>query len=415
MEIDDQSGRDESRLLGWVSASLLVLGAASLTISILWHPPENALVAPVIREFFTQLWPFTVTTAFALLIYERRLRKSFIAEMRRISGPSIVKALLPRQVLYTLLSHIYGEQPENRDVTAGVLGGAGEKPNGADLTISSSTTVYYRLQNAGAGQYRLTSTVRYAFTHPVSDARFALFALGSADLRDSIILGCDLPLFDYWYFPSDEQFERSSETVRKSAKMKVLYLDADGIRRQSSEFVAPMQKVDPKYWPDYLSFFRTDLGALRRRDPSNFLNKLSIYSCELREVLNNEDYRLAEILGIEFSSSSLQSKDDGYCYWSAGYPCLVRRIHFDASDFTPDQPDSEWRFRLAPFMLHGYSHTDEWVEASHIEPLTVSSWMLPGHGVALLWKPLQSVALDPNEEVRASQDGGGDVGPVGRL
>ena len=77
-----------------------------------------------------------VTAVLLVVAYRRVLRRRLINELLQLSGPSIVRALLPQQVMTAFLSEIYGDSDANRDVIAGVLGGEGVEPHGGDLTIS---------------------------------------------------------------------------------------------------------------------------------------------------------------------------------------------------------------------------------------------------------------------------------------
>jgi hypothetical protein len=103
----------------------------------------------------------SVATTIVLLTVAYRifLRRRLTDELIQVSGPSIVKALLPQQVMATFLSEIYGEGEANRDVIAGVLGGEGAEPHGTDLTISTHTTVDYELRAVDHRIYELISTV----------------------------------------------------------------------------------------------------------------------------------------------------------------------------------------------------------------------------------------------------------------
>lgn len=231
--ISDTEERDRDAVLRRVGLGLFTVGLCSLITAVLWKPGEHAPVQHVFRELFIQVWPFTLTAAASLLLYERMLRQSFVREMERVSGPPIVRTLLPRQVMDTFLAHIYGEQQQNRHVVAGVLGGAGEKPQAADLTISTSTTVEYVLKDKSEvpGEYELTATVSYTSKHPVTDARLALFAVSGPELRDTITLACDLPIFDYWYFPSPRQLRESVSLRPRSISTPVSLCGATRLRR----------------------------------------------------------------------------------------------------------------------------------------------------------------------------------------
>src|ERR1700738_954404 len=137
-----------------------------------------------------------ITVALLVVSYRRILRRRLTDELVRLSGPSIIRALLPLQVMTTFLSEIYGHSEANRDVVAGVLGGEGVEPHGADLTISTHTTVDYELRAVDDQTYELISTVKYSFKANVADHRFVIFATCDPLLRNSITLACRLPLFE---------------------------------------------------------------------------------------------------------------------------------------------------------------------------------------------------------------------------
>jgi hypothetical protein len=77
----------------------------------------------------------SIAAALLVVAYRRTLRRRLTDELLRLSGPSIVRALLPQQVMTTFISAIYGDSEATHDVVAGVLGGVGAEPHGGDLTI----------------------------------------------------------------------------------------------------------------------------------------------------------------------------------------------------------------------------------------------------------------------------------------
>ncbi|MCA1701828.1 MAG: hypothetical protein LC808_00570, partial [Actinobacteria bacterium] len=70
----------------------------------------------------------------------------------------------------------------------------------------------------------------------------------------------------------------------------------------------------------------------------------------------------------------------------APYPCYVERISFDTAGLSLDGSTC-WLFRVVPFTFRSTIATDGWTPAGQLKDLAVRSWLLPGHGVALLWKP----------------------------
>jgi hypothetical protein len=83
--------------------------------------------------------------------------------------------------------------------------------------------------------------------------------------------------------------------------------------------------------------------------------------------------------------TALGRVDDGFCYWQAPYPCYVERIRFAASELNVD--GTSWVFQVAPFIFQSEIVTTGWIPAEQLDDLLIRSWLLPGHGVALMWKP----------------------------
>ena len=153
---------------GTVAVALAALGGALLGVAVL-----------VILLFAT-----------LYLQYRRALRPHLVAELVRLSGPSIVHALPPHEVMTALLSKIYGHSDANHDVIVGVLGGECVEPHGGDLTVSTRSTVNLELRAIDHDTYELVSTVTYTFKNIVPDHRFVIFAMCDPLLRDSIALAC---------------------------------------------------------------------------------------------------------------------------------------------------------------------------------------------------------------------------------
>lgn len=323
--------------------------------------------------------------ALLVVAYRRVLRRCLTDELVRLSGPSIVRALLPQQVMTALLSKIYGEGEANRDVVAGLLGGEGAEPHGADLTISTHTTVDYELRAVDHQTYELISTVTYSFKENVADHRFVIFALCDPLLRDPITLACRLPLFESWFVPDQSLFEQSVDAMLASVNIGIRYTDLDGGRHEVALGKVQLTEVGYGDWPEYLTFFRTPVGTMPRQNPAQYLRTLRIFECDLGE-LTDVDHAVGSVENLSLRSTTLQRVDDGFCYWQAPYPCYVERISFDATALDPDG-DTCWLFRVVPFTLRSAIATAGWTPAVQLKDLTVRSWLLPGHGVALLWKP----------------------------
>ncbi|MGH4014417.1 MAG: hypothetical protein ACRDSL_10930 [Pseudonocardiaceae bacterium] len=320
-----------------------------------------------------------------VVTYRWVLRRHLIEELVRLAGPSIVQALLPQQVMTTFLSRIYGDGDANHDVVAGVLGGEGAEPHGADLTISTHTTVDLKLQAINHETYELISTVTYSFKENVTDHRFVIFAMCDMLLRDSITLACRLPLFESWFVPDQSLFEKSVDAMLPSVHIGIRYTDREGSHHDVPPGKVELTEVSYRDWPDYLTFFRRPLGTMPRQNPARFMGTLRIFECDLGE-LADVDHAVASVENLSLQSTTLQRVDDGSCFWQAPYPCYVERIGFDAAALTLNGGIS-WLFRVAPFTFRSLIATGGWTPAEQLNDLAVRSWLLPGHGVALLWKP----------------------------
>jgi hypothetical protein len=378
-----------------VGVLLLGLGITSLAVALFWRPPQTQ---SVLHEFFVALWPFFLTVALAILVYEKWLRQSFISELKRLSGPQIIKALRPREALHALLEDVYGNNNHgaNRDVVVSVLGGRGEAADRRDLTVSDSTRVDITLaDHADASKYDLTFSVSYHLARRESpDTPFVFFITTDAHLRDLILLGCDQPLFDFWYVP-DASPDLDLATLTKLVSVQVDYDDPGGEPHTSPPFSPiAMTPIPQDDWWRYLRFFREDIGNERVLNPCDYKSTLAVMTFSFRQVLDEERFHCDFVRGFKLASTTTQQKSTGYCYWVAQYPCLVEVIKFDTSGFTlPGVQRSRPEFHMVPFLIR--ADTKE----NTSPPLTLAphTWLLPGHGVSLLWKLASSDALTATE------------------
>ncbi len=341
-------------------------------------------VGVALSALVTAFLAVAAAAALLMVAYRRILRHRLTEELLRVSGPSIVRALLPQQVMTTFLSEIYGDSEANRDVVAGVLGGEGAEPHGADLTISTHTTVDYELRAVDHHTYELISTLTYSFKENVTDHRFVIFSTCDPLLRDSITLACRLPLFESWFVPDRSLFEQSVDAMLSSVNIGIRYTDLDGGHHEVPPSKIELTEVGYREWPEFLTFFRGPVGTMSRQNPAQYFGALRIFECDLGE-LTDLDHAVGSVENLSLRSTTLQRVDDGYCFWQAPYPCYVERISFDAAALALNGTTS-WLFRVVPFTFRSTT-TGGWAPAEQLSDLVVRSWLLPGHGVALLWKP----------------------------
>jgi hypothetical protein len=302
----------------------------------------------------------------------------------------MLDSLPPGQVMEHLLARVYGPSPSNRDIATAILGGEGLAPQGSDLTISEQTEIGYRLTRLDELTYQLVLDAQYSFRNRVPTASFVIFATSDPALRDSVTAGCRLPLFELWFVREDDaepQFEESVEGMRESVLVGMEYVDLDD-RVHEIPARGPgrnLREIKLQDWGKYLTFFRTDLAGERAIDRRKYMNRLRIFEIDLH-ALATPGTSVATIQRLTMRSTTLQKLSDGYCYWEAPYPCFVEHMRFDTVGFDAES-EGPMRFHLKPFTTRSHASPPLWA-GDQTAVLPLEAWMVPGHGVALMWRPL---------------------------
>ena len=367
-------------------AVVLALVGIALLIATIWLPPT--LGSPwehAAYQIADRLWPLLLLAAPAIIVYRQVLRPRIANEFARLTEQAIVGASPPAEVMAALLTRIYGDAHSTDEVAVGVLGGAGTEPRGGDLTVSTNTTVEYELRRVDRRAYELKSTVTYSFKENISDHRLAIFATCDPTLRDSIALACRLPLYEEWFVPNAVLFERSVDEIASSARIGIQYSDLSGNHHDVDPTKVRLNEVSYRDWPEYLTFFREAVGGMPKQNTARYLRTLRIFEFDLGH-LAADDHAVGSIRRMSLTSTSLQPLDDPFCYWQAPYPCYLERISFDAVGLAWEG-DPSWLFRVVPFTFRSAIASGRWIPARELDHLSVRSWLLPGHGVALMWKP----------------------------
>jgi hypothetical protein len=113
---------------------------------------------------------------------------------------------------------------------------------------------------------------------------------------------------------------------------------------------------------------------------------LAIYQVDLHD-LADPDHVVHSVDRLMLRASTVGAFDQGYVFWSPPHPCYVTRIVFDLRRLA--QPGETLVYQLVTSVLkltevpqHG-----TWSPVRDRIEVNVDSWMLPGHGVTLLWRP----------------------------
>lgn len=360
---------------------LLALGVGALLVAAFWQPARGW--PEVVHRLLELSFPVLLLAGVLLGGYEFFVRHWLTAELARISGPRIVAAQLPQEVMRIFLDSIYGENDANRDVVTGLLGGDGILPDGADLTISTNTEVHLELSAVNHELYHLTTSVAYGFKEHVRADRFIVFATCNALLRDSIVSGCRLPLFELWFVPDNSLFQDSVDDMVTSVRLGIEYLDHSGSHHRAPSHKLVLREVKFQRWAEYLSFFREDMGPLGQLNAHDHLTDLRMFECDLNDIAGDH-HTVSAIEQLAIRETVTLRIDDGGVWWKAPYPCYVDRITFNVTEL--DTVGTDLEFYIDSFTFRSNTAMAQWAKAEDLPDLDVRSWLLPGHGVLLRWR-----------------------------
>ena len=344
-------------------------------------------------------WALVLLSAFALIsavlvgIVRTELRSEASRLVDTVAG-GMLAVIPPADILHTVFDRVYGPSPHNGDLVTSLLGGAGLAADGSDLTISEHTEIDYRLTRIDDVYFRLVMEVGYTFRRRVPATTFVFFATSDPELRDSIAVGCRQPLFELWFVSEDEKnpvFEDSVESMRESVRLGMRYADSDGRPHEVRDFRPRLREVYSSEWARYLSNFRTDLEGPHQLDRADYLAKLRIFEVDLTDVVAVRSDRY-EIRGLSVQSTTIQLLDNNSCYWQAPYPCFVDRVRFDTHDLELGGVD-EAVFRVKPFSFRSVAGPLRWATSDEVSEVVMQSWLVPGHGVALMWRHGEETGL----------------------
>lgn len=369
-----------------LAASVCVLAVALLLVIgmvVLVYPRirrgMRAELAELVREEADRLLRETLARVGPELgnLMERRLVRNV--------GEEIVAALPPRRTLEIVLRGVYGPRRENDDVVSAILGGHGAEVGGGGLTISTRTTVHFALRaRPGGDTYDHDLLVTHSFGATVREKRFAFFITCDPLLWNNMLQACRLPLYESYFVPDETLFNSVVEEVRRTMEIGITYSASGGrVPREVGPRSVRLEAVPYERWPEFLALFREPVGAAPRLDQANYSGKLRIFECDLgRLATSGQDVDAIESLSLRVTT--LLRLEDRFCFWQAPYPCYLECVTFDVSGF--ERGADRYRFRVVPFLLRSDVRTAQWVPAPALDQLAVRSWLLPGHGLALLWK-----------------------------
>jgi hypothetical protein len=350
-------------------AVVLAVAAAILLVAAAVLGPDSA--SPWLRGVFllAQWFGPLLALAAALVVARTRLIDWVNRRIVDMTGPLIVRAMPPRTVLGVVLSRVYGDSRYS-DIITGLLGGGGNDPDGRDTAVSRSTTAQFRLSAVDDSSCSAEVTWTHKYSGVRNNHKFIVFVTFDAAIWNVLSTERVFPLYESWLLTDEGLFE---EFVPKM-QVGVSYVDQDGVLQTVEPAPLPGEEIPLRQYDD---FVRLREGMDRKN--------LRILQFDLWD-LADPDHVISSIESVSVRASALTPISDGFITWSAPHPCFVERITFDVVELAPK--GQSFVFKVVPFTMRGSgATTGSWSELGKVMELAVNDWMLPGHGVTLLWRP----------------------------
>ncbi len=330
-------------------------------------------------------WPGALAVSFAVVgavaalavvawTFRDRLTERLSDVLRSLSGDAVIGSLPPRVVLTTLLGRIYGEG-RHESVIAGILGGAGLDVHGRDIATSRRTVVDVRLASIDDKTHELMLLWTHRLSGILASYKFVVFATCDPDMWNVLPSARKVPLYESWFVQGEDFLDSFVPRQRQTLKLGISYRDGDGNLHTVAPRALPCREPPIREWSDYV-----------RLPDGVDLDHVRILEFDLGQLVD-DDHVVGAIETLSLAAATPERTADGFFSWTPPYPCFVERIKFDVADLTLDgEPPL---FKIVPFTMEqpGPTFTDEWVPASQLNDLLLQSWLLPGHGFALLWRP----------------------------
>jgi hypothetical protein len=351
--------------------------------------------SPWLRALYAAaLWSGPVLVILLVgLLANRRLSVWARRYLIEIAGLPLIRSMAPRTVLDGLLPRVYGERVNYHEVLTGVLGGAGRDPRGRDTVVSRSTTAEFRLWAVGDSTCRSESS----WTHDLSGVRashlFVLFATCDEEISRLVRSERVFPLFESWLVQNDDELDELVEVLRETLKVGIGYRDAAG----------ELHRVEPQ------ARFGEEV-ALRRYDqyvrlPDSVDRKdLRIIRFDLHD-LADADHVVDSVDSLSVTGTGTFATDLGFFSWSPPHPCFVRRVTFDVTDLAMPGEELVYLVTLSTMERGAVPFNGGWSRVPGRLEIPIDSWMLPGHGVTLLWRPIDEAESHHASHVRRHRSG----------
>ena len=332
-------------------------------------------VLEAVTAAFLTLVVFLVLLAVAAFLARRRLISWAQRSLIEVAGPAVIGLMAPRAALHALLSRLYGDEVGHEDVLISLLGGAGRDLDARDTAVSRNASAHFRLESIDDTTCRSQATWTYGFSKLHNDHRLVIFGTHDRDIAAVITGERTYPLYELWVLNDEDELEDFVRVLRHTVQIGVTYVDGDG----SSHVVEPCrQEGEEVMLGRYDQFVRLP--------KSSHPGDLRIVQFDLHD-LADPDHVVSSIERLTLRASSNANKL-GFFTWSPPFPCYVRHVAFDVVDLP--WGDEKLAYTVVPSTAKGsrLAVQREWFLAEEPFRIELNSWMLAGHGVTLLWRPV---------------------------
>jgi hypothetical protein len=307
-------------------------------------------------------------------LLRHRLRGWAQQSLAQIAGPAIIRSLPPRTALQAILAPLYGETGA-RDVLVGVLGGAGRDPDGGDTAISRTADVYFRLQSIDDDTCRSESSWTYEFSGVRNSHLLVMFGTHDRAIAAAVTSERIYPLYELWVLNSEDELEDFVGTLRATVELGISYLDQHGT----------MHTVPPRAQQGEEVVLRQYQKFVRLPDEMN-QGDLRIVQFDLYD-LADPDHVVESVESLTLKASN-NSTNRGHFIWSVPFPCFVRDVVFDVKGLPRDTETLAYMVVTSAAGWYRLALRREWMIIEDTFRLTLNAWLLSGHSVTLLWRPV---------------------------
>ena len=314
----------------------------------------------------------------------RRRVKSWVRHtLIDLAGPALISAMPPRTVLNAVLIKVFGDKVGHHEVLTALLGGGGRDIDARDTAVSRRTTAVIRFERIDESACLTEITWSHQFSGVRNNHHFVMFATTDGEIFSLVNNQRTYPLFEAWRFESEDQLDGFVPGLKEGLDVGISYRDA-----ASGLHVVELQPVtgEEVALRDYDQFVKLPSWVDRQN--------LVIFHLDLDE-LAHPDHVVDSIERLELRASTIGSFDQHFTTWSAPHPCFVHKIVFDVSQLSRGDERLAYQIVASTLKTEYLPLRGTWTHVPDEIEVVVDSWMLPGHAVTLLWRPIYG-AEPPN-------------------